>query len=549
VVNWIQGRDLAAVNLAPASMLPSPSEGGDLQTIQLSTGDGDKLPTNDFYMFFPGSTTASPVELPEYVYIATRAADTLLCGPDPFGVSPTTGRAAINPTRWPAAHHPVSARLELRNVFEIYTQLQNRLDAHVHDGTTANGPVLTQAQGTNTVSIINNTGGTLTLGDVVAYSNGQAISVPSTGYLGLPVAVVCSPAGGPPTGGGDYSTVNGASVYVRPTGVAWARCTSTVTAGAPIQTTNAKTVTNLVSPALGAIGFALTAATAYSGGYYCQVLLLNRGSDVLTPEGVQDVKNKTVFSPVLYSSANTTARMSFPTITANDTLIGANTAATLLAKTLTSPVINGGTISGAAITATGAALTSPTITTPSISGNTTYSSSVAKLLVGSTSAGFYNTAGTLPYLIANNTGRVDMPYQAYVQAFYAAAPVVLTSGVHRIPATTVEIDRFGEWNYNTSAFSPSASGIYVFTFALSLLWSAPAAANNVYHIWFETSGGYIRELMLESLYNPTQGFILVNPCTTFNCIQGTSYWMGYTADAGSGTVSISTSSVGISRIG
>jgi hypothetical protein len=368
VVNWIQGRDLAAVNLAPAFTLPSPSEGGDLQTIQLSTGDGDKLPTNDFYMFFPGSTTASPVELPEYVYIATRAADTLLCGPDPFGVSPTTGRAAINPTRWPAVHHPVLARLELRNVFEIYKQLQDRLDAHVHDGTTANGPVLTQAQGTNTVSIVNNTIYTLTVGDVVAYSNGQAISVPSTGYLGLPIAVVCSPAGGPPTGGGDYSATPGASVYVRPAGVAWAKCTSTVTAGAPIQTTNAKTVTNLVSPAIGAIGFALTTATAYSDGYYCQILLINRGSDILTPLGVQDIKNKTLFSPVLYSSADATARMSFPTLTANDTLVGVNTAATLLAKTLTSPAINGGTISGATITATNAALTTPTITGGVISG-------------------------------------------------------------------------------------------------------------------------------------------------------------------------------------
>jgi hypothetical protein len=396
VVNWIQGRDLAAVNLAPAFMLPSPSEGGDLQTIQLSTGDGDKLPTNDFYMFFPGSTTASPVELPEYVYIATRAADTLLCGPDPFGVSPTTGRAAINPTRWPAVHHPVLARLELRNVFEIYKQLQDRLDAHVHDGTTANGPVLTQAQGTNTVSIVNNTIYTLTVGDVVAYSNGQAISIPSTGYLGLPIAVVCSPAGGPPTGGGDYSATPGASVYVRPAGVAWAKCASTVTAGAPIQTTNAKTVTNLVSPAIGAIGFALTTATAYSDGYYCQILLINRGSDILTPLGVQDIKNKTMFSPVLYSSTDTTARISFPTIVANDTLVGVNTPATILAKTLTSPTINGGTISGAAITATNAALTTPTIGSPTVSGGAFSSPSLTTpTITGGTHSGGTFTSPTI----------------------------------------------------------------------------------------------------------------------------------------------------------
>jgi hypothetical protein len=562
VVNWIQGRDLVAVNLDSAFVLPSPAEGGDLQTIQLSAGNGTLLPTHDFYLFFPGSTVTG--EAAEYVYVALRSADTLVCGPDPFGVSPLTGRAAVSPVRWPAAHHPAATRLELRNVFEVHAQLQERLDAHTHDGTTANGPVLTQSQGTNTVQVTNNTGGTLSLGDVVAYSNGQAIAVPSTGYLGLPVAVVCGPQGGPPTGAGDYSAANGTPVYVRVSGVAWARCASSVTAGTPIQTTNTKTVTGLVSPALGAIGFALTDATAYSGGFYCQVLLVNRGADILTPNGVQDVKNKSIYSPLLYSSADATARMSFPTTTANDTLVGASTPATLAGKTLTSPTINtptitggtqaspaittpaitGGTQASPAITTpvvTGGTFSSPGITTPTVTGVSTYTTAAARLLSGATSLGVRDSTNTTDIAVFNNSGRIDFPSQAYVYANSSTLTHLSTGGPFNIPGTTEIIDRYNEWNSSTSVFVPVATGLYIFAFGIQLNFLSSGWGKTT----FRSNAG--DSIVLAQIPTPGQP-MMINPTIVFKCNTGTSYWIEYSV-SGSFPIDVFSSLVTIARLG
>lgn len=521
MVNWIQGRDLVAVNLSAA--LNSPAEGGDLQTIHLVGGTGVTLPDHDFYLFFPGDSGTG--ETAEYVYIASRSADTLSCGPDPFLVSPTTGRAAINSVRWPAAHHPAAARLELRNVFEVHAQLQARLDAHTHDGTTANGPVLTQDHGTSIMQLTNNTISSVSFGDVITCTGGLAGEVPSTGYLGLPIGIIYSPQGGPPTGASDFSIIPGDPVYAKISGVGWARCDSTVTAGSPIQAKSVtKTVANLVSPALGAIGFALTNAALYVGKYYCQVLLVNRGADVLTLSGVQDVRNKTIYSPVIYAGIDTSKHIFLPTTVGDDTLVGAAATQTLTNKTLTSPTvtgaaISGGSVSGAAITATNAALTTPTIT-----GLVTLASAVSRIKLGATSLSIRNAGDTLDFLLVDGTGRIDMPQQARVLATWSGSVGYSSMVDAHVPGNVESYDLYSEWNSSTYTFSPTTTGVYLLSAAIGIVPTTPV----YFKLFLESSTGLLDNQVAGEAYTSGATTVLsLNASFPILCAAGQTYWYRY----------------------
>lgn len=76
-----------------------------------------------------------------------------------------------------------------------------------------------------------------------------------------------------------------------------------------------------------------------------------------------------------YSTSNVISDyyLDIPTLSANDTFVGATTTQTLTNKTLTTPTITGGTLTSSTITTptiTGGTITSSTITTPTITGAT-----------------------------------------------------------------------------------------------------------------------------------------------------------------------------------
>jgi hypothetical protein len=336
-MNWIGTKDLVSVNVSTSFPVGSLDT-----TIELHAGDGALLPAAAFYLFFPGDTNPTHFELPEFVYVASKTGDVLTLGDDPFGVSPAhNGRAAIRPDKYPATTHFGGSEIQLRFVAGHVNQLQQRLDAHTHDGTTGNGPVLLDSAGVGTQQLTNSTGITLATGDVVLRS-GDSVITPTDNALNNLVCVVADPLALTPDAS-SYTVGPGDPVNVRVFGPVYAKIAAPCTQGDMLQTTATRKMQPATSSVIAACATAMRNSTTYSGAYYTKVLLHNRGTDLLTLNGQQDVTNKRILNAQIYSAGLAPSTLvTFPNLTGPSTLVDTASTQGLTGKTYINPIVQVG---------------------------------------------------------------------------------------------------------------------------------------------------------------------------------------------------------------
>jgi hypothetical protein len=336
-MNWLSTKDLVSVNVSTSFPVGTTDA-----TIILHTGDGGLLPAAPFYLFFPGDTNPAHFELPEFVYVIGKTGDSLTLGDDPFGVSPAdNGRAAIRPDKYPAVAHFGGAEMQLRYVAGHIAQIQQRIDAHSHDGTTGNGPVLMDNAGVGTQQLTNSTGATVFAGDVLLRS-GDSVITPTDGALNNLVCVVADPLALTPDVSA-YSVGPGDPVNVRVFGPVYAKIAAPCTQGDMLQTTATRKMQPVTGSMTAACATAMRNSTTYSGNYYTKVLLHNRGTDLLTLNGQQDIANKRIVNTQIYTAGvSPSTLVTFPNLTGPSTLVDTASAQSLTGKTYVNPIIQVG---------------------------------------------------------------------------------------------------------------------------------------------------------------------------------------------------------------
>lgn len=336
-MNWISTKDLISVNVSTSFPVGSTDT-----TVELHAGDGALLPAAPFYLFFPGDTNPTHFELPEFIYVASKTGDVLTLGDDPFGVSPAhNGRAAIRPDKYPATTHFGGADIQLRFVAGHVSQLQQRLDAHTHDGTVGGGAILTDSNGVGTTQLTNSTGGVLNAGDVVLRS-GDSVVTPTDGALSNQVCVVADPLGLDPSVSA-YTVAAGDPVNIRTHGTVYARLAGAVTQGDELQVTAARKMQSLTGSMVAACAAAMRNSTTFGGGFYTKVYLHNRGVDLATLAGQQDLTNKRIITPQIHSAGvSPSTLVTFPNLTGPSTLVDTNSTQGLTGKTYINPIVQVG---------------------------------------------------------------------------------------------------------------------------------------------------------------------------------------------------------------